>query len=65
MNNEQLLKNWKEKLRKLDKEFYEKQKEFEDETEFGEDTSIDMDIERLFGYTECLRLCIRELENVK
>jgi hypothetical protein len=64
MNIQNLLDTWKKNLDDLNKEFDEKQKEFEEIAEF-EDSSIDMDIERLYGYIDCLQTCIKQLEGLK
>jgi len=64
MNIQNLLDTWKKNLENLNMLFDEKQKEFEETAEF-EDSSIDMDIERLYGYIDCLQTCIKQLEELK
>lgn len=59
----ELIKNYKKQLKELNKEFDEKSKEFEEAEEF-EDSTIDMDIERLDGYITCLREHIKDLEGL-
>ena len=64
MSLQNLLETWKKNLDDLNKEFDEKQKEFEEAEEF-EDSTIDIDIERLYGYIDCLQTCIKQLEELK